>query len=233
MKPCNFPGAVNTYWPSAGGLPVRALAASRAVPHRSLKVISEIPAPRAVSCSWNCATFGSSDPIGVAFSVGEPGAAAIQASSSAAGLTTAGTVAGVVVVGGVAVGAAPCGAAVAAVLGTTAFADASAPVVVAATGPLPPLRPVMMIPAIPATTDISAAVSRNRRMLKTDCFRESGELLFIVFSSVTRSARWLGCDAGHTAGPQRPSSSRSPSQSWSSGIAWILATVMSMSYGSR
>ena len=84
---------------------MRALAASRAVPHRSLKVISEIPAPRAVSCSWNCATFGSSDPIGVASLVGEPGAAAIHASSSAAGLTTAGAVAGVVVVGGVAVGA--------------------------------------------------------------------------------------------------------------------------------
>ena len=202
-------------------------------------MISEIPAPRAVSCSWNCATLASSEPIGVAFSVGEPGAAATHASSSAAGLTMAGAAAGGAVAGRVAADWAPwvvavAGvAAVAVVLGATAFVDALASVVGVATGPLPPFRPVMMMPAMPATTAINAAVSRNRRMLKTDCFRGAGELLFIVFSSVTRSARWSGSDAGHTAGPQRPSSSRSPSQSWSSGIAWILATVMSMSYGSR
>jgi hypothetical protein len=82
-----------------------------------------------------------------------------------------------------------------------------------ATGPLPPLRPVMMIVAIPATTERSAAVSRKRRMLKTDGFRDAGEVLFMVFSSVTRTARRSGCDAGRMAGPQRPSRSRSPSQS--------------------
>jgi phosphoglucosamine mutase len=63
--------------------------------------------------------------------------------------------------------------------------------------------------------------------LKAGFFGEAGDVLFMVLCCVARAPRRADWWRSPSSARQRPSSRRSPSQSWSSGIAWIVATVMS------